>query len=122
MSISAPGAQPILAVTQYNKNSATAPGAFGQIAVLPVLPAGLWRLAGLIGFGATAEATTVDNFGLFLGGTSLVHNLSCPLLAANTEIPFGPFLFNSDGINAFTIFNIAAASAGAVYKAALWTL
>lgn len=104
--------------TVYQRGQATAPVAGTVLAQLAVVPAGWWQLSLLLGFGATAETTTPDNFALQLGATDLYPNLYV-IDNANQTTPAGPFLAQSDGVNHFEVVVPANASAGAIYKASI---
>jgi hypothetical protein len=102
----------------YRAGLATAPLIGTAIVTLPVLAAGLWTITVTAGFGGTAEATTPDNFSLNLGGAVLYSSLAVPAVI-NSMTPVGKFLVASDGVNAITLKNPVAASAGAIYHGAL---
>lgn len=99
-----------------NSGNSTAPGAGAALATLAVFDF-YYRVEVVVGFGATAESTAIDNFQLKAGGTVIA---TIPVVnVANTQSQVRTFFVNPGGSVNLTVNAIAAGSAGAVYKASV---
>lgn len=103
------------ASTSARGTSAAAPTAGTAIATLAVFDF-YYKVDVVVGFGGTAEATTVDNFVLQSNGVT-VATLSA-VNAANTQSPVYTFYVNPGGSVNLTV-NVGGTngSAGSIYKA-----
>jgi hypothetical protein len=99
-----------------NSSNTTAPGTGAAIATLAVFDF-YYRVEVVVGFGATAESTAIDNFQLKAGATVIA---TIPVVnVANTQSQVRTFYVNPGGSVNLTVNAISAGSAGAVYKASI---
>jgi hypothetical protein len=109
----------VTATSLSQGRTTTAPGANTALVTVALEAGAYYDVEVLIGFGATAEATTADNFQLLFGGVAVTDKLSSPV-AVNGWVnsPFRCRVFAAAAGN-LTVNNITAGSAGAIYRAQL---
>lgn len=107
-----------------NYGTVTAPGAnavivgVGQIGTGANFPAGLYQLTAYAWYGATAETVALNNMKVVASGLTTIRQLYVPP-AVNGAPVAQSMQFNLTAPATFQIQAIAAASAGAIYNAAL---
>jgi len=104
--------------TKSNSATATAPTAGTAIVTVTIPSTGYYRCDVIVGFGATAESTAIDNF-KFENNGGTVGTGACPVAnVANTQ---STYTFYAEGVggNNFTVNAVSNASAGSVYKATI---
>lgn len=100
-----------------NSGTATAPAANAAIATVAVFDA-YYEVDVIVGFGATAETTAIDNFQL-KHGTTVVATLPVANVA-NSQSQTYRLYVNPGGTDTdLTVRAVAAGSAGSVYKATI---
>lgn len=103
------------AQTLSASGNSTAPGAGSAICTLTTPPAGYYQVQVIVGFGATAESTAVDNFKFENSGSVVA---TCPVTnAANTQSTYTYYVTVTSGN--LTVNANVVASASSVYKATI---
>lgn len=104
---------------QASGTSAAAPASGTAIATLNIATAGYYKVQVVVGFGATAESTTVDNFAFKNNGSTVG---TCPASnTANWQSQTYEFYVNV-GAGASLTVNVGGTngSAGSIYKASIF--
>lgn len=96
--------------------TSAAPAAGTQIAAITAGQTGYYDIQVNYGYGATAESTTADNFGLYING-GLITQLLATVSQNNTLFPAVLLKHKLTAGDNIFIRNIAAGSAGSIYKA-----
>jgi hypothetical protein len=105
--------------TKQNANTSSAPVQFAVLANVTVADgAGLYVVKMTYGYGATAEATTSDNFQLVVNSTGVISP-PAPVATNNTMFPRQDFTVNLNNGDVVKVITNIAASASSVYKTML---